>query len=247
MQEVLRTLLIPAREAERSLEQVRAKGEDGLLEGHVPVHEEECISGTTKGQYPQCRFSRSFFFGKSWAGGNDKRVRLVVQGMSKQDTPKPLANVDIATIRVLKKYIEEAEKGRREELGQSKATFSVDREITLRVQGTLKVSESDPDRVIAQAAKPWRLFATLLQESNKRLRAAGEAGIDLDALVALAEKADSKLESKAKEDTKAAIKRVKDEVRGFVWGQVRVSGSVETVEPKAKEEAEPEPKVNVPF
>jgi hypothetical protein len=166
--------------------------------------------------------------------------------MSKQDTPKPLANVDIASLRLLKKVVEDAVKDRREELGQSKAEFSVDRQITLHLAGTLKVSESDPDRVIAQKAKPWRLFATLLAESNKRLLAAGAAGIDLDALVALAEKADEGLEKKAKDETKAAIGRVKDEVRGFVWGQVRVNGTAETVD-KRDEKPEPEPKIAVPF
>lgn len=154
------------------------------------------------------------------------------------DSPKPLANLSMPTLRILKKVVEDAcdAEGRREELGQNKAEFGVKETITLVVDGSVKVSKSQSDAICAQKAEPWKLLTMALNEGNKQLKAAGVAGIDLKRIVELAEGADPELVKKAKDETKAALKEIKDEVRGFRWGQVRVSGTVTKEEAAAGEE-----------
>jgi hypothetical protein len=144
------------------------------------------------------------------------------------DSNKPLANLSMPTLRILLSVVEDAceAEGRREELGQNKAEFSVKETVTLAVDGTVKVSKSSPNAIIAQRAKPWDLFAVALTEANKQLAAAGVAGIDLKRVVELAEGADPELVKRAKDETKVALKEIKDEARGFRWGQVRVEGTV---------------------
>ncbi|KPL02532.1 MAG: hypothetical protein AMK75_02550 [Planctomycetes bacterium SM23_65] len=139
-----------------------------------------------------------------------------------------LKDVNIATLRILAKMIDEACKaeGRREELGKRPAEFAVRETVTLEVDGTVKVESACEDAIIAQKAKPWDLFAVTLTEANKVLAAAGKAGLDLEKLVKLAEEADPKLVKKAKGETADALKAIKDEVRGFRWGRVLVSGNV---------------------
>ena len=143
----------------------------------------------------------------------------------------PLANLSIATLRILKKVVEDAcdVKGRREQLGQAKAEFAVRETLTLDVAGLVKVGKSSPNAIIAQSAKPWDLFAVALTEANKQLAAAGVAGIDLKRVVELAEGADKDLVKRAKDDTKKALTEIKDEVRAFRWGAVRVDGTVTKV------------------
>lgn len=146
-----------------------------------------------------------------------------------------LDNVNTATLHLLKKVIADAcTDDRREQLGQTAGKFSVEETITLHVKGEVKVDGSCADAIIAQKAKPWDLFAIALNEANKQLAAAGVAGIDLDRIVELAENADPKLIKKAKADTKVAIAKIKNEVRGFRWGRVNVSGEVEKVAPARK-------------
>jgi hypothetical protein len=156
------------------------------------------------------------------------------------DSNKPLANLSMPTLRILKSIVEDAceAEGRREELGQNKAEFSVQETVTLAVEGTVKVSKSQSDAICAQKAEPWKLLTMALNEGNKQLKAAGLAGIDLKRIVELAENADPELVKKAKADTKVALKEIKDEVRGFRWGQVRVAGTVTKVTEEAEEAPE---------
>jgi hypothetical protein len=144
------------------------------------------------------------------------------------------------TLRILKSIVEDAceVEGRREELGQSKAEFSVKETVTLAVEGTVKVSSSQVDAICAQKAEPWKLLTMALNEGNKQLKAAGVAGIDLKRIVELAENADPELVKKAQAETKAALKEIKDEVRGFRWGRVSVKGSVTKVTEDAPEAEE---------
>ena len=156
------------------------------------------------------------------------------------DSNKPLANLSMPTLRILKSIVEDAceAEGRREELGQSKAEFSVSETVTLAVAGTVKVSRSQSDAICAQKAAPWQLLAVAVDLANKQLAAAGVAGIDLKRVVELAEDADPELVKRAKAETKAALKEIKDEVRGFRWGAVRVEGTVTKVTEDAPEAPE---------
>lgn len=160
-------------------------------------------------------------------------TRDVVGGTDRNNTMSnsnnPLNALPVSTLKVIAKLADDAVKGRREEFGQVKGEFSVDQTVVLRATGTVSVSKSSPNAIIAQKAKPWALLAVALEEANRQLEAAGKAGIDLERVVELAESADPDLAKEAEKKAKAHLKEIKEEVRGFRWGGVSVDGKVEVV------------------
>lgn len=153
----------------------------------------------------------------------------------KAKTPKaaPLTNVSMATLRILKKIVEDAckAKGRREELGQGAAEFSVRETLILDVEGTVKVESSCPDAIIAQKCEPFKLLAAAMELANTQLEAAGVAGIDLAQVVENAEKLDPKVAERAEKTAKAELAKIKEEARGFRWGRVLINGTVTRDQP----------------
>jgi len=138
----------------------------------------------------------------------------------------PLSTLPVPTLKVLAKMADDAVKSRREELGQAKAEFAVDQTVVVRATGTVSVSRSSSDAIIAQKAKPWAILAAALEEANRRLEAAGAAGIDLERVVEMAEGANPDLAKQAEKKAKDHLKAIKEEVRGFRWGGVSVAGEV---------------------
>jgi hypothetical protein len=148
-------------------------------------------------------------------------------------------------------------KVRREELGQHKAEFEVDETIEFSLQGTVKVGESSPDAVKANVAKPWNLvaitlgeankYAIALLEANKALEALGAVGIDvakaaeaakaaghtstlsLETIVAAAEDVDEATAKEIEAETKAVLKLLKAETKGFKFGSVRPTNCVAVI------------------
>jgi hypothetical protein len=140
--------------------------------------------------------------------------------MNLNDLPAPV-------LKTIEKMAKDAMKGRREELGQVKAEFAVDHTVVLHAKGTVKVSKSTPDAIVAQSAKPWSLVATLLTELNKEREAAGKVGIDIARVVEMAESANPDLVKEAQEAADAEIKRIKEPTRKHKWGGVRVEATCE--------------------
>ena len=138
----------------------------------------------------------------------------------------PLSSLPVSTLKILAKMAADAVTDRREELGQTKAEFEVDQTVVVRATGTVKVSKSSPDAIIAQKAKPWAILATALEEANRRLEAAGAVGINLEQVVEIAENANPDLAKEAEKKAKAHLKTIKETVRGFRWGGVAVAGEV---------------------
>lgn len=158
-----------------------------------------------------------------------------------------LSNLPAPILHLLKKLVSDECKVRREELGQVKGEFSVDETVVLTCKGTIKVSKSTPDAIIAQKAKPWALLAALMEEANRRLEAAGKVGIDLEKIVEMAETVDPDLAKEAEKKAKAKLVEIKDEVRGFKWGGVRAEGEAALVAHGDHRESAPKPTGSVPF
>lgn len=138
-----------------------------------------------------------------------------------------MKNLDTLSAPVLKtvaKMAADALKGRREELGQVKAEFAVDQTVVFHLKGTVKVSKSSSDAIVAQSAKPWGIIHTLLAELNKEREAAGKVGIDIGKVVEMAEMADPDLAKTAQKAADAHVREIKEEVRQFKWGATTVAG-----------------------
>ena len=143
--------------------------------------------------------------------------------MNKLDT------LSAPVLKTLAKMTADALKGRREELGQTKAEFAVDQTIVLHAKATVKVSRSTPDAIVAQSAKPWSIVHTLLTELNKEREAAGKVGIDIAKVVEMAESANPDLVKEAKEAADAHVREIKEEVRQHKWGSTTAVGEVEVL------------------
>jgi len=65
--------------------------------------------------------------------------------------------------------------------------------------GTVTVG-ADYEQKIVNKAKPWAIIAVLLEEANKARSAAGQTGLDLSKLIAMADALDPSLEKAAKEE-----------------------------------------------
>lgn len=105
-------------------------------------------------------------------------------------------------------------------------TYEVDETVTLRVKGTVKVGE-DYESIVAQKAKPWNLFAVLLEETNKQRAAAGMAGVDLARLVEMAEALDKDAAKDAEKAAHAEVAKIKAETRKTCKGRVTTKVVVE--------------------
>jgi len=135
----------------------------------------------------------------------------------------------VALLKTIAKLAADALKGRRDELGQIKAEFDVDSTVVLHAKGTVKVSKSTPDAIMAQSAKPWSIVHTLLSELNTERAAAGKVGIDIAKVVEMAESADPELVKAAKKAADAHVKAIKEEVRDFKWGGTTADAEIEVL------------------
>jgi len=138
-------------------------------------------------------------------------------------------NMPVALLKTIAKLAADALKGRRDELGQIKAEFDVDSTVVLHAKGTVKVSKSTPDAIMAQSAKPWSIVHTLLSELNTERAAAGKVGIDIAKVVEMAESADPELVKAAKKAADAHVKAIKEEVRDFKWGGTTADAEIEVL------------------
>jgi hypothetical protein len=132
--------------------------------------------------------------------------------------------VEAAIATALSKGLADKSKALRSDLPAG--TYEVDETVTLRVKGTVKVGE-DYDSILAQKAKPWNLFATLLGEVNKERAAAGMAGVDLKRLVEMAEALDKDAAKDAEKAANAEIAKIKAPTRRTCKGRVTTKVVVE--------------------
>jgi hypothetical protein len=65
------------------------------------------------------------------------------------------------------------------------------------IEGTVRVGQ-DYEQPMVNKAKPWNIIAVLLEELNKTRSAAGEAGMDINKLMAMAEAVNPSLVKEAK-------------------------------------------------
>jgi len=139
-----------------------------------------------------------------------------------KDLPAPV-------LKALEAATKKAMQGRRAELGQVSATFDVDQTVVVNVKGTVKVSNSTADAVVAQSAKPWGMVVHLLAELNRERAAADKVGINLEQVVEMAESADPKLVEQAQKQADEHIKAIKEEQRRFRWGGTSFAGETTVV------------------
>lgn len=105
-------------------------------------------------------------------------------------------------------------------------TYAVD--VTVRITGEYTVGASYEQRVVAKA-KPWNLLAVALNELNKTLEAAGEAGIDMGKLIAMADTVNPELADKAEADAAEAIQKVKSPTLSTCNGKITTNLTAEVV------------------
>ena len=120
---------------------------------------------------------------------------------------KNLTSLDPATLAALANLAGKAAKASRSELSPGK--YSVEKIVTLMVDGTVTVSEDETGVVTPQKAKPWSLITVLMQEINTMREAAGMTGMDLAKVVEMAEKVDPKIAQKAEKEANAEIAKIK--------------------------------------
>jgi hypothetical protein len=99
---------------------------------------------------------------------------------------------------------------------------------TLRLLGRLNCGEDYEQRVVSKAS-PWGLVAVLLEELQEKAIATGEAGVNLERLVARAMEVDPKIEKKAKENADKIVKALKADTWTTCDGKVTFSGTVEVI------------------
>jgi len=108
--------------------------------------------------------------------------------------------------------------------GVEPGEYAVDFDV--HVAGTVRVGADYEQRVPAKA-KPWDLVATLMEENARLAAAAGEAGIDLDKLVKMADAVNPDLAKEAKTKADEAIAKIKaatvSSFRGKVTADIEVT------------------------
>lgn len=137
---------------------------------------------------------------------------------------KNLTDLDPATLAALANLAGKAAKANRSELIPGK--YSVEKIVTLMVDGTVTVSEDETGVVTPQKAKPWSLITVLMQEINTMRKAAGMTGMDLAKVVKMAEKVDPKIAKKAEKEANAEIAKIKAGTKSDRKGKVNVKGEV---------------------
>jgi hypothetical protein len=76
------------------------------------------------------------------------------------------------------------------------------------IEGVIRVGEDYEQRQVNKA-KPWSLVYVLLQEVNTLRSAAGQAGLDLNKLVTMAEAVDETLVKQAQKDAESQAATIK--------------------------------------
>jgi hypothetical protein len=128
------------------------------------------------------------------------------------------------TTTLLAKLLAAEAKGARGDLEPGE--YPVSESVLLTVNGTVKVG-ADYDQRFVNKAKPWNLVVTLLEQLNSERTAAGKAGIDLAAVVAMAQTVDPKLAKDAEKAAMTEAEALKAPTLKTAKGKVTTKGTVE--------------------
>jgi len=109
--------------------------------------------------------------------------------------------------------------------GLEPGEYTVDEQVLVGVKGTVKVGDDYQQRFVNKA-KPWNLVVTLLEQLNSERSAAGKAGIDLAAVVAMAQSVDPKLAKDAEKKAAAEAEALKAPTVKTAKGKVTTKGTV---------------------
>lgn len=135
-----------------------------------------------------------------------------------------LTNINAPTITLLAKALAAAAKTVRGNLEPGE--YAVDEQVLLSVNGTVKVGEDYEQRFVNKA-KPWNIISVLLTELNTERSAAGKAGIDMAAIVKMAEAVDPKLAKQAQKDAETQASNLKAPTMKTAKGKVTTKGGAE--------------------
>lgn len=127
---------------------------------------------------------------------------------------------------LLSKLLEPVAKLAREAVSVSR--HPLQREITLRINGELKVGEDYQQRIV-QKASPWGLVHVLLEELRQLSLAAPGGGVNLDALVRRAMVCDEHLEKAAQERANKIAAALKEETLQPCRGKTTASGRLDVL------------------
>jgi hypothetical protein len=133
-----------------------------------------------------------------------------------------LAALPAATLAALAKLSGDAAKANRDKL--ETGLHSVEAVLTLAIEAEVKVLEDQEGVSTPQKARPWAIIHVLLELVNKYKAAAGEAGLNLKALVEMAEKVNDKIAKEAEKKANAEMAALKEPTRQNRKGAVRVAG-----------------------
>jgi len=122
---------------------------------------------------------------------------------------------DIETLALAKALASKAVKSAREsiEAGEYEVSFDA------HIEGSVRVGEDYEQRMVNKA-KPWNLVYVLLEEVNKLRASAGEAGLDMDKLMAMADAVDPNLVKQAKKDAESKAATIKAATLSSAKGKV---------------------------
>ena len=137
-----------------------------------------------------------------------------------------LTDLNAATVTLLAKALAAAAKTARGSLEPGE--FTVDEQVLLQVSGSIKVGE-DYDQRFVNKAKPWNIISVLLTELNTERSAAGKAGIDMSAVIAMAEAVDPKLAKQAQKDAETQAAGFKAPTMKTAKGKVTTKGGAEAM------------------
>jgi len=137
-----------------------------------------------------------------------------------------------ATLAALAKLAADAAKGNRENL--EVGVHEVEAVLTLAIEAEVKVLEDQKDVSTPQKARPWAIIHVLMTLVNTYRDAAGEAGLDLKALVEMAEKVDDKLAKKAQKKADAEMAALKEPTRQDRKGAVKIAGTIGMPDPTSE-------------
>jgi hypothetical protein len=148
-----------------------------------------------------------------------------------------LTSLSPATLAALARVTKAAAAKTRPELEPGK--YKIAETVSLDLSALVNVGE-DYEQEFVNKAKPWNIVVALLEEANKRLAAAGFAGIDLERIVVVAETADPDLATEAKEKADEQVKKLKAPTKKKANGKVTIKAKAtlpavtEPEAPKAK-------------
>lgn len=122
---------------------------------------------------------------------------------------------DEFTLALSKAVKEKMEKTARGNVGPG--TYDVD--FKVGIKGSVTVGH-DYQTTVPNKAKPWNLVVALMTEVERLRAAAGEAGINLDKIMAMAEALDPNLVKEAQEKAEKAAASLKDATLTAAKGKV---------------------------